>query len=67
MLDDEIWNALRKIPRGERSRLVNHAVGNELQAWRRKKAAQRMDELRSASKPVSGSSEVCIRRDRESH
>jgi len=67
MLDDKTWEELQRIPRGERSRLVNHAVGNELQAYRRKKAAQAMDHIRSEMTPVDGVSETWIRQDRDHH
>jgi len=67
MLDDKTWEELQGIPRGERSRLVNHAVGNELQAYRRKKVAQAMDNMRSEMKPVKGVSKDWIRQDRDHH
>jgi len=67
MLDNEIWDALQVIPKGERSRLVNHAVGNELQAYRRKKAMAEMDKMRTQMSPVAGRSEEWIREDREHH
>jgi len=67
MLDDKTWEELQSIPRGERSRLVNHAVSNELQAYRRKKSALAMDHLRSEMKPVEGASEEWIRQDRDHH
>ncbi len=37
VLDNHVWDALQDIPKGERSKFVNHAVGNDLQACRRKK------------------------------
>jgi len=67
ILDDEIWDELQHVPRGERSRLVNHAVGHELQTYRRKKAMLEMDKLRAGVNPVAGTSEEWIRQDRESH
>jgi len=67
MLDDKTWEELQSIPKGERSRLVNHAVDNELQAYRRKKAVLAMDNIRSGMKPVEGASEEWIRQDRDHH
>jgi len=67
MLDDQTWEELQSIPRGERSRLVNHAVGNELLNYRRKKAALVMDNIRSGMKPVDGVSDAWIRQDRDHH
>jgi len=67
ILDDKIWSDLQDIPKGERSRLVNHAVGNELLAHRRKKAVINMDKLRAKINPVEGASEAWIRQDRDHH
>jgi len=67
MLDDMIWDALQEIPKGERSKMVNHAVGNELLAYRRKKAAIAMDQIRAKMNPVDGASETWIRQDRDHH
>jgi len=67
ILDDKVWDSLQDIPRGERSKLVNHAVGNELLAYRRKKVAIAMDQLRTEITPVDGSSEAWIRQDRDHH
>jgi len=67
ILDDRIWAELQNIPKGERSRLVNHAVGNELLEYRRQKAVMEMDELRTGVRPVAGTSEEWIRQDRDHH
>jgi len=67
ILDNEIWDALQVIPKGARSRLVNHAVGNELQAYRRKQAMAEMDKMRTQMSLVAGRSEEWIREDREHH
>jgi len=67
ILDNHVWDALQDIPKGERSKLVNHAVGNELLAHRRKKAAMAMDQLRAEMKPADGTSEAWIRQDRDHH
>lgn len=67
MLDNNVWDELQAIPKGERSKLVNHAVGNELQAYKRKKAAITMDNIRAEMSPVDGASEAWIRQDRDHH
>jgi len=67
ILNNHVWDSLQDIPKGERSKLVNHAVGNELLAYRRKKTAMAMDQLRAEMTPVDGTSETWIRQDRDHH
>ena len=67
MIDDQIWDELQAIPSGERSRLINEALAQELLKRRRLRAIERMDVLRASVKPVPGTSEEWIRADRERH
>ncbi len=67
MLDNEVWQAMQALPRGERSRLVNRAIKAYLLQQRRQKAAEAMDALRESTRPLSGSTEQWVREDRESH
>lgn len=67
MLDNEVWQAMQVLPRGERSRLVNSAIKAYLLQQRRQKAAEAMDALRKSTRPLSGSTEQWVREDRESH
>jgi len=67
ILDDATWEGLQEIPRGERSRLVNHAVCHELKTFKRRKAVRKIDQMRSTMKPVEGTSESWIRQDRDHH
>jgi len=67
MLDNEVWQAMQVLPRGERSRLVNRAIKAYLLQQRRQKAAETMDALRKSTRPLSGSTEQWVREDRESH
>jgi len=67
MLDNEVWQAMQALPRGERSRLVNRAIKAYLLQQRRQKVAEAMDALRESTHPLSGSTEQWVREDRESH
>lgn len=67
ILDDEVWESLGQLPKGERSRFVNEAVANELLKRQRLSAIASIDARRAKMKPVPGTSEEWIRRDRRSH
>ena len=47
MLDNELWEELRQVPTGERSRVVNNAIAEWLKARRRAGVARKMDALRA--------------------
>lgn len=47
MWDDAVWEELQRIPKGERSRLVNEAVSRTLELHRRERAMKEMDRLRA--------------------
>jgi len=67
MLDDEVWRDMQKLPKGERSRLMNKAIKAYLLQQQRRKAAEAMDEIRESTEPLAGSAEQWIREDRDSH
>ena len=67
MLDDAVWEQFQAVPAGERSRLLNEALGRELLRRKRLAAAEAMDKLRNSLSPVAGCSEDWIREDRGSH
>ncbi len=67
MLDDEIWESLQQLPKGERSRLVNEALRDLLLRRQRRRAAKDMDTLRNSIPPIPGSTEGWVREDRDSH
>lgn len=66
LLEDAVWRVLEKVPKGERSRIVNAALSQWFQKRRRVDAARRMDELR-AQLPAVTTKEVVkwVREDRE--
>ena len=53
MLDNELWEELKQVPTGERSRVVNDAIAEWLKARRRAGAARKMDALRARMPAVS--------------
>ncbi len=66
VLDDDVKADLDRLVRsGLRSRIVNQALRREMLAIRRQGANARLDELRSATRPVATEDVVAqIRRDR---
>lgn len=66
MLDNAVWGALKKIPAGERSKIVNAAVAEWFKSRRRQIAARKMDALRETM-PVVSTPEIVawLRRERE--
>jgi len=67
ILEDEVWDGLQAVPKGERSRFVNRAVDHELAAFRRRQAVAHLDKIRARMTPVAGHAEDWIREDREHH
>ncbi len=66
MLDDAVWEVLKRVPRGERSRVVNAAIAEWLRGRKRMEAARRMDALRKEMPTVATEDLVAwIRADRE--
>jgi len=67
VLDEEIWSALQKIPRGARSRAVNAALADWLRRSQRARALAEMDEIRARDRGARRSAEALLRQDRRSH
>jgi hypothetical protein len=67
ILDDEVWESLSQLPKGERSRVINQALQETLLRQRREEAFARIEELRKQMEPLGMSAEEWIRRDRDSH
>lgn len=66
MLEDDVWKILQKIPRGERSKMINLAVLSTIRSRQRKEACKRMDAL-AATLPAVSMAEIVswLREDRE--
>jgi len=66
MLEDAMWENIRKIPKGERSRVINSAILEWFRKYKRLSAVRKMDALKSDIPPVSTEEIVkWIRADRE--
>lgn len=66
VIQDEAWDVLAKLPRGERSQAISIAILEWARLRKRRDAAARMDELRPTMPPVSTDEVVrWLRQDRE--
>jgi len=66
MIDEQIWESLQKLPKGERSRYINQAVKERLTKEMRKKAATEIDRLRESLPKIDDNLDVdaIIQKDR---
>ncbi len=67
MIEDGVWEELKRVPDGERSRFINMAVSNEILQRKRQQAIQIMDRLRLTGKPLGKPAERLVRSDRNRH
>ena len=65
ILDDQVWESLGQLPKGERSRLINNAIARELLRQQRQLAMEEMDRLRKTPRLTKETAEELVRRDRE--
>jgi hypothetical protein len=65
ILDNEVWESLSQLPKGERSRLINNAIARELLRQQRQRAMEEMDRLRKTPRLTKETAEELVRRDRE--
>ena len=65
ILDDQVWESLGQLPKGERSRLINNAIARELLRQQRQRAMEEMDRLRKTPRLTKKTAEELVRRDRE--
>jgi hypothetical protein len=65
ILDDEVWESLGQLPKGERSRLINNAIARGLLRQQRQRAMEEMDRLRKTPRLTKETAEELVRRDRE--
>ena len=66
VLDEEAWERLQSVPRGERSRFVSEAVRQAALRRRRVAALAELDVIRAEVRKPGGSAEDWIRADRDS-
>lgn len=79
ILDEQNWTELQKLPRGERSRVINAALADWMRRRDRARALAEIDGMRGADRGVSqgvsqgldrgaeSSAETLLRRDRRAH
>jgi hypothetical protein len=67
VLEDEVWESLQAVPKGERSKVINQALANWILQSRRRLAIEKMDNLRKKARPLPGSTEEWVRDDRDRH
>ncbi len=67
MIEDRIWEELKKVPEGDRSRFINEALSHELLQRTRVHSVRLMDRLRLKGQSVGVSAEKLVRDDRNNH
>ncbi|MHB1286350.1 MAG: hypothetical protein ACYCYP_07290 [Leptospirales bacterium] len=67
MIEDRIWEELKKVPEGERSRFINEALSHELLQRKRAHAIRLMDRLRLTGQSIGIPAEKLVRDDRNRH
>ncbi len=67
ILDDDVWEQIQAIPKGERSRLINQAVSETLLRRQREEAFARIRARAAGKERVPGTTEEWVREDRDSH
>ena len=67
MIDDDVWERLKRIPRGKRSRLINQALEEHFRRERMREAFERLRQRASGKEPLDRPAEHWVRvfRDRE--
>ncbi|NIR30189.1 MAG: hypothetical protein GWN84_12935 [Gammaproteobacteria bacterium] len=66
MLDDDVWQLLQRLPRGERSKAINAALAEWARSRKRADAARRMNTYRQHLPEISTEELVgWVREDRE--
>lgn len=66
MLNDEAWQVIRSLPRGQRSRFISRAVVNAASLDQRRDAAERLAGLRRGMEAPPKSAEELVRELRDS-
>lgn len=66
ILEDQVWESLQELPRGERSRFISRAIEERILREKRVKAAAEMDKIRQNLPPLDDSIDIVdmIRQDR---
>jgi metal-responsive CopG/Arc/MetJ family transcriptional regulator len=67
IFDDNVWEQLEEIPKGERSKLINEAVSETLLRRKRQEAFDRIRARAAGKEKLPGTTEEWVREDRDSH
>jgi len=64
LIDDQLWEDLRHIPRGERSRLINESLAERLKQKKRERLLEEMQAATCSAKPAEEDAVMLLRRQR---
>ncbi|MCI0536337.1 MAG: hypothetical protein L0Z50_14040 [Verrucomicrobiales bacterium] len=64
LIDDQLWEDLRQIPKGERSRLINESLAERLKQKKRERLLEEMQATARSAKPAGGDAVTLLRRRR---
>ncbi|MCI0421920.1 MAG: hypothetical protein L0312_22285 [Acidobacteria bacterium] len=64
LIEDQLWEDLRQIPRGERSRLINESLAERLKQKKRERLLEEMQATARSAKPAGGDAVTLLRRRR---
>ncbi len=64
LIDDQLWEDLRKIPKGERSRLINDSLAGRLKQTKRELLLEEMQATARGAKPSGEDAVTLLRQQR---
>ncbi len=64
LIDDQLWEDLRQIPKGERSRLINESLAARLKQKKRERLLEEMQATAGSAKPAGEDAVTLVRRQR---
>ncbi len=64
VIDDQLWEDLRQIPKGERSRLINESLAERLKQKKRERLLDEMQATARGAKPAGEDAVTLLRRQR---
>jgi post-segregation antitoxin (ccd killing protein) len=64
LIDDQLWEDLRQIPKGERSRLINESLAERLKQKKRERLLEEMQATAKSAEPSGEDAVTLLRRQR---
>ena len=64
LIDDQLWDDLRQIPKGERSRFINESLAERLKQKKRERLLEEMQSAARSAKPAGEDAVTLLRRER---